>query len=339
MQEEPEPTLNRNAENAGGLGVCELTLITACTTKYDCVVSADRLLTLQYPSGRFGGEHDSLSNKNVVLIADDGVAVLGYTGAAYINGSPTDKYIAECLYGEDLPSAAFMGNRARVLGGRVSDRIFSMRRRSSFNWHGGLVTVLAAGFRNYRGWLVPFIISFDLGKEALGGEKMRLRLPPSLGGGFALSSVGASLSSEELEAAYAGSLVSSEGPTAANIAQFLIDITLRKAAVNQTVGRDVMLIHIDALHRLVTCKFSSKRRHEYNSAPQIDDVCQPIAFTPWVIGRSSFIGPSMMTASQPLQFQAGHWAVHLYGAEPEPGGLGPTLVLAGQHRMAPPASK
>lgn len=45
---------------------------------------------------------DSISNKNVVLRARDGVVSIAYSGPAYLEGIPTDEWIAEALSGEIL---------------------------------------------------------------------------------------------------------------------------------------------------------------------------------------------------------------------------------------------
>src|SRR5207253_2787336 len=49
-----------------------------------------------------GTPHDLLANKTVLLRAADGLLALGYTGPAYIEGKPTDTWIAETVSGTVL---------------------------------------------------------------------------------------------------------------------------------------------------------------------------------------------------------------------------------------------
>ena len=64
--------------------------------------ASDRLVSLA-PSLR---PYDPNANKSLILGAVDGVALIGYTGLAYIDGRPTDQWIAETLTGLDLSMGA-----------------------------------------------------------------------------------------------------------------------------------------------------------------------------------------------------------------------------------------
>ena len=67
-------------------------VISVATPGYGLHVS-DRLVS------RAGAPYDALSNKTVVFRATDGLIVLGYTGAAFLDKIPTDTWIADVVSG------------------------------------------------------------------------------------------------------------------------------------------------------------------------------------------------------------------------------------------------
>jgi hypothetical protein len=71
--------------------------LTLATAQYVLQVS-DRLTSLDPGKRRW----DPLANKNVIYIARDGLISVGYTGAAYVGGLPTDTWIAQTLRGDSL---------------------------------------------------------------------------------------------------------------------------------------------------------------------------------------------------------------------------------------------
>ncbi len=70
-----------------------MTLVLSVATPAFSLQVSDRLVSK-------GGEpHDPLANKNVVLRATDGLLVFGYTGLAFLDGLPTDTWIADRVSG------------------------------------------------------------------------------------------------------------------------------------------------------------------------------------------------------------------------------------------------
>jgi hypothetical protein len=65
--------------------------------------TSDRLVSLA------GEEYEALSNKNVVIRTSDALVCAGYSGIAYFGGTPTDRWIAETVWGADLGSGITMG--------------------------------------------------------------------------------------------------------------------------------------------------------------------------------------------------------------------------------------
>src|SRR5262249_10085532 len=72
---------------------------------------SDRLLTQGEKS------FDPIANKNVLYVATDGIISLGYTGVAFLDGIPTDQWIAEKLTGAN----AHYGSRPGTPIGRLPE--------------------------------------------------------------------------------------------------------------------------------------------------------------------------------------------------------------------------
>jgi hypothetical protein len=61
--------------------------------------ASDRYVSIQATQRNPQGEWDPHSNKTVIVIGSDCWLVMGYSGLAYLNGRPTDQYLAECVSG------------------------------------------------------------------------------------------------------------------------------------------------------------------------------------------------------------------------------------------------
>lgn len=107
-----------------------MTLVLSVATPAYSLHVSDRLVS------KSGAPYDALANKTVVLRAIDGLLVLGYTGPAYMDGKPTDSWIASVVsrgsavsdlgaisYGEFAVSD--VGSTLRTLSERLcADRYF-----------------------------------------------------------------------------------------------------------------------------------------------------------------------------------------------------------------------
>ncbi len=70
-----------------------MTLVLSVATPAYALQVSDRLVS------KGGKPHDPLANKTVVLGATDGLLVFGYTGLAFLDGMPTDTWIADQITG------------------------------------------------------------------------------------------------------------------------------------------------------------------------------------------------------------------------------------------------
>src|SRR4051794_23401448 len=75
-----------------------MTLILSVAGPIGVVQVSDRLTS--FVSGGRRRPHDPLANKTVLFLAKDAVAALSYTGKAYLDGIPTDQWMAERIRGD-----------------------------------------------------------------------------------------------------------------------------------------------------------------------------------------------------------------------------------------------
>ncbi len=72
---------------------------------------ADRLVTTD------GRIFDPASNKSLIYVARNAIVTIGYSGLAYLDGIPTDEWIAQTLWGKELPRHDDGRAVGHVLGG------------------------------------------------------------------------------------------------------------------------------------------------------------------------------------------------------------------------------
>ncbi|MEU1956427.1 hypothetical protein [Nocardia rhamnosiphila] len=74
-----------------------MTLLVTAVTRNHAIHASDQLVT--YGKAGLVVEHDKRANKTIVIVGSDCWLVLGYTGVAYLDGRPTDQFIAEAVSG------------------------------------------------------------------------------------------------------------------------------------------------------------------------------------------------------------------------------------------------
>lgn len=86
-----------------------MTLIVSAVCGPWAFQASDRRLSVQTSAKGPLTEWDASSNKTIIVVGADCWLVIGYTGIGYLNGRPTDQYLAECITGiDDLSDAAAM---------------------------------------------------------------------------------------------------------------------------------------------------------------------------------------------------------------------------------------
>lgn len=101
---------------------------------------SDRLVSKQ------GKPYDALANKTVVFRATDGLLALGYTGPAFLDGLPTDVWIAEVLSGTecggDVGAVRYGRFPVRDTGSSLLALCARLRARREFERFGGEINAV-----------------------------------------------------------------------------------------------------------------------------------------------------------------------------------------------------
>jgi hypothetical protein len=114
-----------------------MTLILTVATPAYALQVGDRLVS------RGGRPHDPLSNKSVVFRGADGLLAFGYTGPAFLDGVPTDTWIADVLSGgscaDHTGAVAYGAFPIRDVGTTLRTLCRRLRAQPSFQRLGGEV--------------------------------------------------------------------------------------------------------------------------------------------------------------------------------------------------------
>lgn len=139
------------------------------------IVAADQRLTLK---GR-DFIWDEQSSKLVVVLCTDGMAVIGYTGVAYVRNLPTDEYIARLLIDQLAPGQfntmpGFMfGGKARPIRlgttlKQLIDKLHGILRRQRDPF-----ALVIAGQRRFKRRVFPFVSLIDRLDQSASYPSMR----------------------------------------------------------------------------------------------------------------------------------------------------------------------
>lgn len=109
-----------------------MTLILSRFSRLFVLQVTDRLVT------QAGKPFDAISNKNLVYIARDGILALGYTGVAFLDGIPTDHWMAEKLTGGAIknprrPGTLQFGPLAKWCSVGLAEQVLASELNASFS--------------------------------------------------------------------------------------------------------------------------------------------------------------------------------------------------------------
>lgn len=295
----------------------ELTLHLALSTPWYASLVSDRLVTLQN-RGAWAGEHDHLANKTVILVTSDAAVVLGYCGAAYIEGLTTDNWIADLVAPEAnlVPSDGGSGlfgfkKRSKLRLHQVLNRLRTRLARSS---DGATVSVLVVGWRIWRRRRMPVNITIRPAKSPLKDQHTRLRTTRPFD--VKIRSVGANLDHVEWDT-LVDNLRSQDLRSAGDTASLLADTIRRKADSNKTVGGDTMTTVIwfhptYGLRRVECCFDPGIARFVEDHSDNIRTK-RMVTYSPWFITPCGFLAPSesTITSTSSSRFDIDGWTLEL----------------------------
>lgn len=261
---------------------------------------------------------DSTSNKTLVLLAKNATAVIGYSGLSFIDGIPTDQWIAKRMFGElpgkfhtGLPTS--MSDRHQLtLVEAVNAIVAGVRedftKQSAVNRALGL-QVLITGFtwkrikRNRKFRPRPFMIrlSYDKSKD---GFVRAWRTPRwwRWGRQMMVQTIGADVQKKaltELEEFFESGR--DDLAVESRLLAFIRDV----ARGNSEVGNDCTVVTIYADKQSVRVSFM---RAEDSDAPANS------AFTPWVVGGGIVAAPKQLIAMTGAEMDAGGRVIEFFSS-------------------------
>ena len=269
-----------------------MTTVIATATRQFCVLVSDRVVTVTR-RGRPASVHDSLSNKLVVFIGADAVAVLAYTGAAYLEGLPTDQWMAQTIWGAPIDPGddgiipMVGGKRPRCTN--LNQTLFSLRAKLRTVNGGAQVEIAATGYRYRRKRFAPFLIAFDgsTGSGLTNASPLMRMQPPADQLGLE-GIIGQIPTIATIHAARAEEPVPrllNEAEHAAYVGRIHAATIRRIAELTPTVGHDVMKVMIPTSHHRSRGRGPWQRRIicEYEASRLGPEDVGGVGYCPWVV--------------------------------------------------------
>lgn len=292
-----------------------MTIAIATASRRFCVMVSDRIITLSQ-QGKPIGTHDRQSNKSIVFIGADVVAVFAYTGVAYVDNITTDQWIAQEIWGE--PIAENDQGFIPMVGGKrpgasdLNQILLSLRKNLRLIPGGAATEIAVVGYRYRRERFRPFLIAFDGASqpdENFRSPLMRIRRPTDNFGSEGIigyTPTQAIINEARLEVQIPQQL--DELQQAAYVAE-VHAVTIRKVAKQTaTVGSDVMKVMIPTSHhttkgrgpwqRKIICQFDSVIDENHNG------------YCPWVVTDFGF-QPASVTGALGVVRDFRGWKVEL----------------------------
>jgi hypothetical protein len=297
-----------------------MTLILTAVHRHGVTQVVDRLVTRR--ANGAAQQFDPRANKTVLFSARDAFVTLAYTGLAYIDGLPTDQWIAETL--RDKPVALGRDGRrpAMLCFERVANwpsigqallRLASrleatMSRLTPAVWRSAPITIVVAGWQQYR-TKRPRAFGLTIAKPK-GRLTEVLRFPRHLGRGFGLiTEPDGHLSAEEQRAA----LDAVRQVTPVDAERAMVAEIRKVAARTDVVGPHCMCILLPP-----PWVGWARIRYDSPSADMVHLISEratlqiPVAFSPWVVTEGWTMAPSINSGGN-TETQVGEWLLQIEG--------------------------
>jgi hypothetical protein len=312
-------------------------ILTAISAGYPYVLQvSDRLVT------RGTDVYDPLANKSLLYYAKNALVAVSYTGLAYLDGVPTDQWIAEQLVGRSLRDRGTMGyydiqpleigQAMNLLCDRLS-RVFSNIRSPTFP-----TNIVVAGWKWKRGRSLPllatirqvstsgdFVVEYLLSRYWLyerapdGSHRLCLAAAPPT-----------NIHRAELQCAM-GRLKSG---TPESFAQALASTIRRVSTRLSVVGPHCMSIFLPPpTQDSVRIRFLPLTVHSVATHYSEQTEILPVAYSPWIIGHRLVVSPAIMAGGETL-VDLGPIRVSLMS--PTLAGGDTTYIMFTQRRRLPP---
>lgn len=287
-----------------------MTLVLSVATPIYCLQVSDRLLSIK------GNPFDPTSNKNVLFLCSEGLLTLGYTGPAFLYGTPTDIRIAGAL-----TQGAALEQRGMRFGGEIEPpttgeaiRLISemLQKHPHFGRRNGEVVAVGwqwgddAGLRR---------VLWEISKANPTGQQLIPEEVDNSREGLLLSTAGDSPYTRNEEGEISKRLVEAENDVDAAEA-VLVNAIRTAAGLKSTIGPNCMSVAlprsgIDSLAR-PRVRFIPQDAHIAIAGSEHVE----IGFSPWVIAPGTMVPPAHVVGNHTVH--GGGLEVLIEGPEPPP---------------------
>jgi hypothetical protein len=132
-----------------------MTVVVSYSSSWFAISVSDRRTTVQSEL------HDGRANKAIILIVDDGCFTITYTGPAYVEGVPTDSWLARFIcapYGDVKGMATGVPVLPHTLHAALAKMVVGLKK--SVGSYSGLwrheIEISVSGMRFYKGFSRPY---------------------------------------------------------------------------------------------------------------------------------------------------------------------------------------
>ena len=321
-----------------------MTLIISAACQTYALHVSDRQVTSRR-AGHADKVHSPVENKTLIFLCRDAVGVIGYTGAAYVAGEPTDQWMARQLAPQppgtpDLGSFGFGGAGLGNISLRaVIERLRLGLKSARLPAGARFLEVVVTGFRIRRGYMGPFQVTLSWTRD--GPKQASLSRGPLTPKQSIACQLGDGFSEEELwKRIREGADVSGLPNGDEALRQGMISAVRVRASQSTTVGHDLTTVKIPNpnLGQQIEWSFESSAQHVAELRVGYETrATLPVVFSPWVIGPYSVICPNVGTGG--MDMGCGGWTIRERqndAARSSHSGPGILFATSHQPRTSPP---
>ncbi|WP_050470483.1 hypothetical protein [Herbaspirillum chlorophenolicum] len=279
-----------------------MTLIFTKTFANVALQTSDRLVTWKTKEKNII-PFDRRANKTIIFKAADGIAVIGFAGAAFINNVPTDEWLAEVLYGRRLPRdedgriAPFRSDDGVRLHHLKALELIRFIRNAVANIHlanfqGYGLEISIAGVYERKKKLLNFQAHLN---RTVRGRKVSVEKAVELKSETLCYSIGSTLGIDLLERG---------GPPSLGMCWTdMIQATKKTARKESTVGADVLGVILwaskenQAFKFHAEAEFFSENQNKIPLPSYVPTGSYPTSITPWFVSPHNAIPPQHLTGN------------------------------------------